>query len=156
MTEDGVNNKEALIKDFILGGVLLKGHNTQVDTQSLFDKLKIQSTELKYGKINRNKDFDKVITWKNTSLILDWFLENDVYIHWILMNNFYYGLCDIVDSLIGNNSILNYFNFKLKYALYNFCKENQQDFLALLQKYKYPNIQDKDIKAFCMDFSSFL
>ena len=75
------------------------------------------------------------------------------------MNNLYYGLVDLVDSLWESQSQV-MFSFEwiqfLKSELYNFCKENLEECLAILHKYHFPNI-DREAKGdFCKEFCEFI
>lgn len=40
-----------------------------------------------------------------TQTLLEWIIENKIYIHFMAMNNLYYGVVDIVDSLIADTEL---------------------------------------------------
>ncbi|PEQ30020.1 DUF3800 domain-containing protein [Bacillus thuringiensis] len=129
-------------KDFVLGGVVLEKHNTK-DIEDSFDflkkKLKVQSNlkEIKFKNIcPKGSDFLKCIHNRKVHDFIEWLLENDIYIHFSMLDHLYYSLVDIIDSLgvdywEGNN---------LKTALYQFVYYNTENFMEILDKYNYPNV----------------
>lgn len=144
LTETGVNDPTALLKDFILGGVMYE--NCPEGIETLFCKFNLQTDELKYKNISRNKTFNQIICSKRITLILDWLLEKDIYIHFSSLGNLYYGLSDIIDSIIPKD--LMYMIFELKSALHQFCKVHFNDVYPILYRYHFPNIKSEEINDF--------
>lgn len=154
LTDIGVNDPSALSKDFVLGGIMYEKCPEGVD--ELFNKFNLQTNELKYINISRNKCFEQILISKRITLILDWLLEKNIYIHISSLGNLYYALSDIIDSIVPNNLIdVNFLN-DLKSVLHQFCKKHFEKCLVILSKYNYPNIQTDQIKSFSDDFIMFL
>lgn len=152
LTETGVNDPTALSKDFVLAGVMYENRPDGID--SLFSKFNLQANELKYKKMSRNKLFEQVICSKRITLILNWLLEKDIYIHFSSLGNLYYALADIIDSIIPNElmSII----FELKSSLHQYCKIHFNEFYPILYKYHFPNIKSEEINNFSKEFITFL
>lgn len=154
LTDTGVNDPSALSKDFVLGGIMYEEYPEGID--ELFNKFNLQTNELKYIKISRNKSFEQILISKRITLILDWLLEKNIYIHFSSLGNLYYALADIIDSIVPNNLMdVNFIN-DLKSELHQFCKKHFEKCFPILNKYNYPNIQTDQIKSFVNDFILFL
>ncbi|MFL0533163.1 DUF3800 domain-containing protein [Bacillus anthracis] len=129
-------------KDFVLGGVVVEKDNIK-DIEDSFDslkkKLKVQSNlkEIKFKNIcPKGSDFLKCIHNRKVHDFIDWLLENNIYIHFSMLDHLYYSLVDIIDSLGMNYWEGNH----LKTALYQFVYNNTEDFTEILDKYNYPNV----------------
>ena len=152
LTQEGINNKKALTHDFVLAGIMYEKEPEGIE--DLFKKLNLQASELKYANYTKNKSIEKIISSKRVTLILDWILNNNVYIHYTILNFLYYGLVDIIDSIIPENLINKVFD--LKATLYEYCKLNLDELFKILYKYSYPNIKQNEVFSFCHEFVSFL
>lgn len=161
LREEGVNAPSALNDDFILGGVAFLGDKCPVNPEELISKLKIQADELKFKNINTPKkdNFLEFMGTHRVSIYIDWLCNSGLYIHYATINNLYFGLVDMVDSLW---QVQPQFCFSmewvlmLKSALYKFCKEHLKDTLNILYRYNYPNIERERVDDFCFDFCSFI
>lgn len=152
LTQEGINNKKALTHDFVLAGIMYEKEPEGIE--DLFKKLNLQAGELKYANYTKNKSIEKIISSKRVTLILDWILNNNVYIHYTILNFLYYGLVDIIDSIIPENLINMIFD--LKTTLYEYCKLNLDELFIILYKYSFPNIKQNEVGCFCHELVSFL
>lgn len=160
LEEGKVNSQEALYNDFILGGIVLEKEIENYNIDELFDKLCLQSNqkELKFRHIKgRNKYFFDIINQTKVTAILDWIIKNNIYIHYSILNNLYYALADIVDSLYDTHqdAIIMCEN-SLKATLFEFAKSHIDDFLKFLSKYEYPNINVNLNKDFCYELAKLI
>lgn len=162
LTDDGVNDKTALECDFILGGVAFDGEHCPADTGQLLQDLKLQSSikELKFKHIARGgKIFLEFMGNNRVTTYMEWLYNSRLYIHYATVNNLYYGLVDLVDSIWEYRPE---FAFSMEWAqdlkskLYHFCMEYLDEILPLLHKYQFPNIARKDKKNFCLEFCDFI
>jgi len=158
LTEDGVNNESALESDFILGGIAYDGSICPADADVLFQLLKLQPSikELKFHHINRsNISFLQFMGDDKVTAYINWLHDSKLYIHYATINNLYYGLVDLVDSLLEVYPKF-YFDFEwlqyLKSELYRFCKEHFENVHPILYKYHFPNIARENTKSFCLEF----
>lgn len=80
-----------------------------------------------------------------------WIDKLSFYIHYTNVNNLFYTLVEIFDSIIKIDEIseFGYNYFKMKRIFYSMFKEKADELQSLMNKYKYLNIQRKDIEAFC-------
>lgn len=129
-------------KDYILGGVFLEKDNIkniEDSFESLKKKLKVSPTlkEIKFTSIcPKGSDFLKCIHSRKVHDFVAWLLENDIYIHFSMLDHLFYSLVDIIDSLD-----VNYWEgIELKTILYQFVYNNTEKFMEILDKYNYPNV----------------
>lgn len=85
---------------------------------------------------------------------LDWLSNSGLYIHYSALNNLYYSLVDIVDSLWETHPQCVMFMTDIKAALYDFVIEHQDDVIDILIRHTYPDI--KDASAFCDELCSMI
>lgn len=159
LREDGVNDPTALNNDFILGGIAYHGSVCPANAEKMIVDLRLQSKELKFKNIYRSKDFMTFIGSHRASVYINWLYNSRLYIHFATINNLYYALVDIVDSLWESQPQFLFSHewvMQLKSALYNFCKEQLDDVLDLLYQYEYPNIAKDQVRDFCNDFNNLI
>lgn len=143
--------------DFILGGVMHFGENPVANINDLKSQLRIQKSvnELKFKHLSTHKDFLDCLSDSNVEIFLKWLLESELYIHFSNVNNLYYAVVDIIDT-IDSDIILNtcaeydYLDFilQMKNTLYKIAKDNYKAFYKLLKDFNYPNIDAINIKHF--------
>ena len=154
LTADGVNDKTALINDFILGGIMYKGEVCTADTAALLKDIRLsaKAKELKFDKVYKHGTaFMEFIGCRRIGVFLRWLEESELYIHYATINNLYYALTDLVDSLWETQpelAISQEWGLEIKSAVFWFCKEHIDEFLQVLHKYHYPNISIGDVKQF--------
>lgn len=135
--------------NFLLGGVFYDKKNRVLDFESLFDSLCLQKNviEVKLKHIGRGNFID-ILNSKKLTKILKWSFEN-LYLHYINVDIFYWGIVDIVDSTDG---VEPFYNRVLKNILYRIISKQKEVFLGLLNKYCYPNIKRSDSANFKKEF----
>lgn len=84
---------------------------------------------------------------------LSWIDKSPFYIHYTNVNNLFYTLVEIFDSIVKPDEIseFGYDYFKMKSVFYYMFKGKADALQILMFKYKYPNIQREDVEAFCND-----
>ena len=82
---------------------------------------------------------------------LPWIDKSPFYIHYTNVNNLYYTLVEIFDSIVKFDEIseFEYEYSKMKSVFYYMFKKKADKLQILMYKYKYPNIQREDIEKFC-------
>ena len=160
LTDNGYNSESAIENNFILAGVLYPGIDFQVDFDTLYNQLGYceDQKELKFKHLYHNsRSFLEFIESKRATAFISWLYESGLYVHYSTLNNLYYSLVDIVDSLwnlfpniVCNPELCNI----IKSALYDFVIQYQDDITGILIKYGYPNIQD--CQGFCYEFCDFI
>lgn len=157
LTENGVNAETGIENNFILGGVFFKGSEVPCDINSLYDDLNIQSEELKINTLaSKGSDFWKAISRIEIYKYLRWLEKSDLYVHYTTLNNIYYSVVDIVDSLFVGESTLE-INKRLidtlKASLYKFVNYHREEVFKIFYKYNYPDLRKDNINNFCSDLA---
>lgn len=154
LTADGVNDRTALTNDFILGGIMFNGEVCPADTDALLKELRLsaKAKELKFDKVYKHgTEFMKFIGCRRISVFLQWLGQSGLHIHYATINNLYYALADLVDSLWESQPELAFsyeWVLEIKSAVFWFCKEHTDEFLQVLYNYHYPNISVDEVKPF--------
>lgn len=145
LTDDGFNVNER--EFFILGGIGFESDKlaSADDVEELLLKLNLQgnATEVKFKHIRQNaKDFISLLSKSKVTTLIDWLYEKQYSIHYSYIDNFYYTIVDIVDSMeeswFGGLEL----NRELKDHLFSLIKEHQDWFISLLIEVNYPNIKN--------------
>lgn len=157
LTETGFNNADALKGDFVLAGVAHEGKSFDIDVSSLYAALdyKEGQKELKFKHLFHNsKDFQSFMGSKRTTGFLEWLSKSGLYIHYSALNNLYYSLVDIVDSLWETHPQCIGYMWDIKGALYDFVIEHQDEVIDIFIRHTYPDV--KDVSAFCDELCSLI
>lgn len=152
-------NKENFLnilnKNFALGGIVKKQKSSlKIEVDKLIQDLNFQPNQKEIKSKNffnsKNKDFLQCMNSERLELLLEWLDKNELYIHYIVENNLYWGIIDIIESLnININSIADVqYIYHLKYILYIYVKKDISKLYDTLKKYKYPNIKEEDFGNF--------
>lgn len=150
LTEKGFNNIDALKGDFVLAGVAHEGRSFDIDVPSLYAALdyKEGQKELKFKHLFHNsKDFQSFIGSKRATGFLEWLSKSGLYIHYSALNNLYYSLVDIVDSLWKTHPQCIMYMWDIKGALYDFVIEHKDEVIDIFIRHTYPDV--KDASVFC-------
>lgn len=131
--------------DFVLGGVMHFGEVCEADVLELKRNLKIQKSakEMKFKHISKNKNFLDCLADDNVTVFLQWLLASNLYVHFSNVNNLYFAIVDIVDSIDEPAYIP--FLFQMKNELYKIARKNYRDFYELLSSCGYPNVVGNQI-----------
>ena len=154
-------------KDFVLGGVMHLEDESKADIDTLKSKIRLQKSakELKFKHITKANTFLECLNEEKVLFFLQWLYDSDLYIHFSHVNNLYFAIVDIIDSVVVDKSMYVQHIFEIKNELYKLVRKNYRDFYNLLVYCNYPNINSKDIRRFynhilgyidnyCVDFSS--
>ncbi|MDU6063946.1 MAG: hypothetical protein E6Y75_02335 [Anaerococcus sp.] len=150
LTDTGFNNIDALKSDFVLAGVAHEGRYYDIDVTALYSALDYREgqKELKFKHLFHNsKDFISFIGSKRATGFLKWLSKSGLYIHYSALNNLYYSLVDIVDSLWETHPQCIMYMWDIKNALYDFVIEHQDEVIDILISHTYPDV--KDVSDFC-------
>lgn len=137
-------------KDFVLGGVMHFGNNITFDLEKFKGKINLQKSvnEIKFKHISKGKHFLEILEDDKVYQFLHWLDDSDLFIHYSNVNNLYFAIVDIVDSIDAFEHC-NVERFYLKNEVYNLVRQNYRDFYDLMIQCGYPNILQKYIKLFC-------
>ena len=156
LKDGSVNFIEGLTHNFLLGGVAFQGTEHKTDFESLYRSMQFMEgqKELKFKHLyNKSTDFLSFMNSQRASDFLAWLENSGLYIHYSTLNNLYYSLVDIVDSLYELYPYLfknMEFIMEIKSALYDLAIQYQDEILNLLFRHTYPNITN--CALFCREF----
>lgn len=130
---------------FVLGGIV---SNSTIDLEYAKDKIGCNFTvqEIKTRNVCRGS-FEECLKNQKLSNYFDLLIEKECFVHFSIVELFYYSIVDIVDSI--TNSI-DTDVFELKNELYNIMRYDIDKTLDTMKQYNYPNIDDNDIKDFLL------
>lgn len=140
-------------EDFVLGGFVYDG-NKAFDMEKLLQSLRLQPTmkEVKRKHIAPGNSFLECVNSRKLQTLLEWIIENKIYIHFMAMNNLYYGVVNIVDSLIAYTELSGLpweYITHMKNALYKYINADIVYIHEVFLHYGYPNIADENVHEFC-------
>lgn len=140
--------------DFVLAGLVRKEEDKVEASLEIFRKLlNLQTSvkELKFKTLFTKGDFLQCVKNERLFKTLSWIEQSPFYTHYTNVNNLYYTLVEIFDSIVRPDEIneFGYDYFEMKSVFYCMFKEKANTLQNLMVKYKYPNIQRKDVKVFC-------
>lgn len=150
-SEKGSFNHE-YTADFVLAGIATK-NEFQIPFSELQTRFKLQNnvTELKSKSLFRGKDFLQCMNTKYATAYLYLFSEYDLFLHYSHVNNFFYTIVEILDSISSPQEMadfgFDYFN--MKSTFYNMLEPNIENVIQIMITYSYPNIKTADIEGFC-------
>ena len=142
--------------DFVLAGLVRKEEEKVEASLETFRKpLKLQANveEIKFKNLYAKGDFLQCVKERRLFETLSWIDKSPFYIHYTNVNNLFYTLVEIFDSIVKPDEIseFGYDYFKMKSVFYYMFKGKADALQILMFKYKYPNIQREDVEAFCND-----
>lgn len=140
--------------DFVLAGLVKKeGDTVDVSLETFRKPLKLQGNveEIKFSKLYAKGDFLQCVKENRLFETLSWIDKSPFYIHYTNVNNLFYTLVEIFDSIVKPDEIsdFGYDYFKMKSVFYYMFKGKADELQVLMFKYKYPNIQREDVETFC-------
>lgn len=152
LTDNGFNDSEAIKGDFVLAGIAHNGKSYEIDLVSLHEALEYKEgqKELKFKHLYHNSaDFVSFMGSKRATEFLEWLDKSGLYIHYSALNNLFYSLVDIVDSLWETHPMCIMYFWDIKNALYDFTIEHQDEVIDILIRHTYPDV--KDTVSFCYE-----
>lgn len=145
---------------FVLAGIAYKGNQNTSNCEELIASLRLppNAKELKFKLVAKRGFLDNLKSAKILQT-LRWLADSDYYLHYMNLNMEYWSLLDIVDDCCDHADRYGMLNYAPaggrrayvdyhKDALYYIMQKYKSDFLAVLYKYRYPNITPKNSAPF--------
>ena len=85
-------------------------------------------------------NFTDIIKSKKIEKILQWLLDNKLFIHFSVFDTLYWSVVDIIESIISPDNNLFTYSEILKSDLLYIVRTNITQIISLFNKYKYPTI----------------
>ncbi|PJO44918.1 DUF3800 domain-containing protein [Lysinibacillus xylanilyticus] len=144
LTTTGFNNDES--KFFVLGGIVVEEEIPTRTLDLLWDSIpeSKKQDELKFKTIKQGaKDFPSILKKPYFQEVINWLYENNYWIHFQYMDNFYYSTVDIIDSLPMASSLGSIEHSRhFKTALYRAIKYDKEKSLDIFISNKYPDVKN--------------
>lgn len=126
----------------------------QIPFAEISERFKLQKsiTEVKTKSLFKGKNFIECMQSKYTTALFNLLSDYDMYIHYKHVNNFFYTIVEIMDSITNPEEIYEFgFDYiRLKSTFYNMMVPNIERIKEIMVKYHYPNIKTEDIHRFCI------
>jgi hypothetical protein len=147
-------------KNFVLGGIVFDENKFIGNPEDLYYKLKLQKNinELKSHHILKST-FIESLRAKKLNIILNWIFENEIYIHFINVDNLHAIVNDILKILIDKNidsEEIKGLEFMHGHTIYKLMSTNLDKVCEILTKYNYPKIKKEVVTDFCEDWVAFI
>lgn len=141
VTANGFNVEAPLC--FVLGGVAHRGAPRALDIASLRQTVRLQANakELKRENLGKGDILQLLGMWK-VEAFLDWVAAERLLIHYISLDPLYWGLVDIIDSVISHDHLahMQAYHWQLKNDLFTVLAADWADTAALFHRYDYPDV----------------
>lgn len=138
--------------DFVLAGIASE-NEFRISFEELKERFGLQknAVELKSKSLFRGKDFLQCMGTEQATALIRLFYDYDLYIHYLHVNNFFYTIVEILDSIAKPEEIYDFgFDyFMLKTTFYNMLFPNIDRVVQTMIRYSYPNIKTENIEGFC-------
>lgn len=159
VTENGLNIGEQPIC-FALGGVVHKGGTDyDIEFNKLHSVLQLQKStkEIKLSHLAKG-DFFQILESKKIEIFFEWLLENNLMIHFYVMDVIYWSVVDIVDTIIYQSfqEKLAGYHVLLKNDLYKILRKNLTQTLIIFKRYSYPKLCKEDFFNFASELKVLL
>jgi hypothetical protein len=149
VTADGFNVEAPLC--FVLGGVAHRGAPRPLDITGLRQTVRLQTTAKELKRENLGKgDFLQLLGMWKVEALLDWVAAEGLLIHYIALDPLYWGLVDIIDSVISHDHLahMQAYHWQLKNDLFTVLAADWADTAELLHRYDYPDVGRADRAGF--------
>jgi len=149
----------AVLKVFILGGVVHEGAPRPIDIQPLRAAMRIQKTarEIKLEHVAKG-DFLELLRSAKLTTFLSWITDNGLMIHYHELDPLYWSIVDIVDSILpklGDPALFQY-HALLKSDLAAVLRSDLPATIGLFYHYGYPGLTPESRKPFLNELISLL
>lgn len=150
-------------RNFSLGGIVLRDSFEITEFDDLIEMLKFGGNDnfsefkLKHFLVKKGNNFIEKINSQKLNTLLEYlYLKQDVFIHFQILNFFYYGIVDIVDTLFESklgftkddlDSLKTYIYTKM-IVDYNYWSQK-------FWEYDYPNVSNEQMPKFLDDLISY-
>ena len=140
--------------DFVLAGIASES-NSQIPFDEIKQRFGLQKSadELKSKSFFHGKDFLQCLATKQVNALIKLFSDYDIYMHYSHVNNFFYTIVEILDSITSPTEIFyeGFDYFALKSTFYDMLFPSIDIVAQIMIKYSYPNIKTEYIENFCND-----
>ena len=150
-------------QNFSLGGIVLIDSFEITEFDDLIEMLKFGGNDnfsefkLKHFLVKKGKNFIEKINSQKLNTLLEYlYLKQGVFIHFQILNFFYYGIVDIVDTLFEREPVSTKNDLdSLKNFIYTKMIVDYNYWSQKFWEYDYPNVSDEQMAEFLDDLISY-
>ncbi|HDS1074859.1 TPA: DUF3800 domain-containing protein [Stenotrophomonas maltophilia] len=156
LTELGLNSPDNKI--FAIAGVALSQTQSIPCWEDLRKLLKVQPSakELKFDLLAKGS-YEDVLRSKRIESLLEWLLDQDIMIHYSVLDPLYWSTLDIIESLQVDDRIrIDAFHTDLKAELHHAVLQDVPAFMKLLHGFAYPNLDRGRVGEFLTAVADFV
>ncbi len=142
---------------WVLGG-FGRRDATPIDLAPLRTRARIQSNaeELHFGLFGKGA-FPTVLGSRKLEVFLEWAIEEELLVHYLALDPFYWSVVDVVDSVLAAGEMPDGFDETLKSDLSTVLRADRARTAALMSRFDYPDLLPENRHAFMsalIDFAS--
>ena len=150
-------------QNFSLGGIVLIDSFENTEFDDLIEILKFGGNDnfsefkLKHFLVKKGKNFIEKINSQKLNTLLEYlYLKQGVFIHFQILNFFYYGIVDIVDTLFERELVSTKNDLdSLKNFIYTKMIVDYNYWSQKFWEYDYPNVSNEQMAKFLDDLISY-
>lgn len=137
-----------ILNCWVLGG-FGRTDGTPIDLGPLRERARIQANaeELKFGLFGKGA-FPTVLGSRKLEVFLDWALEQELLVHYLALDPFYWSVVDVVDSVLAAGEMPSGFDETLKSDLCTVLRADRPRTAALMGRFDYPDLLPENRRAF--------
>ena len=147
--EDGLNVPEP--NCFLIGGIAYEGAGRSFDLRPLRVSLRVQDNapEIKLKHVATG-GFLKILGNPKLEIFLTWLVEQGLYIHYSVVDPLYWGIVDIIDSILATDDGAHLISFErhLKNDLYTILRCDFDGMIDVFRRFSFPNVGEEHRLAF--------
>lgn len=138
-------------EDFVLAGVVSL-QDIEVSYEELRNVLQLppNAGEVKFKTQFSCGDFLGCMNRRRVGYLFKWINEKKLLMHYIIVNNFFYAIVEIIDSVMEPDEIedMGFDYFSIKSTFYEMLRGKDQLVQSIMFKYEFPNIKREKISEF--------
>lgn len=138
-------------EDFVLAGVVSL-QDIEVTYEELSNVLQLQKNadEVKFNRQFSYGDFLGCMNRRRVGYLFKWINEKKLLMHYVNVNNFFYAIVEIIDSIMEPDEIadMGFDYFSIKSTFYEMLRGKDQLVQNIMFKYEFPNIKKEKISEF--------
>lgn len=129
---------------------------TPIDVTPLRTRAFIQpnAEELHFALFARG-EFPKVLASRKLEVFLDWALEENLLVHYLALDPFYWSVVDVVDSVLAAGEMPDGFGETLKSDLCTVLRADLARTAAQMARFDYPDLKPENRRAFMTELIAF-
>jgi hypothetical protein len=136
--------------DFMLGGIVVND-GVRIELDGIYKQIRLDKSanEMKFKHV-ASGNFETILNSKKLKTILDFILQNEIYIHLQRINVLYWSVIDIVESVMVEHSeeYITINHLYLKDLLYQTLIQKKAETLTLLSDFSYPDVESAKLSLF--------